>query len=81
MGKRTKNVAHALGGNHHEIMLLHRETDIDEVLQVNNVFVNVSKGEVAKTEDLTKAFGKIQVADIVKEVCTPICQLYRMKPC
>ncbi|CDO74788.1 hypothetical protein BN946_scf185001.g36 [Trametes cinnabarina] len=33
------------------------ETDLDDVLQIANVFVNVSKGEVAKSQDLQKAFG------------------------
>lgn len=41
---------------------------MDDVLQVSNVFVNVSKGEVAKTDDLQKAFGKTKVQEIVKEV-------------
>jgi ribosome maturation protein SDO1 len=30
--------------------------------------MNVSKGEVAKTNDLQKAFGKTNVQEIVKEV-------------
>jgi ribosome maturation protein SDO1 len=47
---------------------LYRETDIDDVVQVNNVFVNVGKGEVAKTEDLKKAFGKASTEAIVREV-------------
>ncbi|GBG28010.1 Ribosome maturation protein SBDS [Hondaea fermentalgiana] len=33
------------------------ETDIDEVLQIDRVFENVSKGIMAKTKDLEKAFG------------------------
>lgn len=45
-----------------------RETNLDDVLQINNVFVNVSKGEVAKHGDLQKAFGKIELSDVVKEV-------------
>ena len=45
------------------------ETDLDDVLQINNVFTNVSKGEVAKHDDLRKAFGKMDTDDIVKEVC------------
>ena len=44
------------------------ETDIDDVLQIANVFVNVSKGEVAKSEDLTKSFGTTDTQTIVKEV-------------
>jgi len=45
------------------------ETDLDDVLQVNNVFTNVSKGEVAKHEDLRKAFGEMDTDNVVKEVC------------
>jgi len=44
------------------------ETDLDDVLQINNVFTNVSKGEVAKHDDLTKAFGEMDTDDIVKEI-------------
>jgi ribosome maturation protein SDO1 len=32
------------------------------------VFVNVSKGEVAKAKDLQKAFGTAEVNDVVKEI-------------
>ena len=45
------------------------ETNIDDVLQIANVFINVSKGEVAKSEDLKKAFNTTDVNAIVKEVC------------
>lgn len=45
-----------------------RESNIDDVLQISNIFVNVSKGEVAKANDLEKAFGKLSTNDIVKEV-------------
>ena len=42
---------------------------MDDVLQISNVFVNVSKGEVAKHADLQKAFGKgTDIDDVVKEV-------------
>jgi ribosome maturation protein SDO1 len=44
------------------------ESDIDDVLQISNIFVNVSKGEVAKTNDLQKAFNTTEIGDIVKEV-------------
>ncbi|KAF9056404.1 SBDS protein C-terminal domain-containing protein [Panaeolus papilionaceus] len=44
------------------------ETDLDDVMQINNVFINVSKGEVAKSGDLQKAFGKMETSDIVKEI-------------
>ena len=45
-----------------------RDTDLDNVLQISNVFTNVSKGEVAKTGDLQKAFNTKDVNDIIKEV-------------
>lgn len=48
--------------------MIPRETNLDDVLQISNVFVNVSKGEVAKVGDLEKAFGTTEVADVVKEV-------------
>jgi ribosome maturation protein Sdo1 len=44
------------------------ETSLDDVLQISNVFMNVSKGEVAKSNDLQKAFGTSTVDDVVKEV-------------
>jgi ribosome maturation protein SDO1 len=47
---------------------LRRETNLDDVLQISNVFMNVSKGEVAKHADLQKSFGTINVNEIVKEV-------------
>ncbi|KAI1281329.1 SBDS protein C-terminal domain-containing protein [Xylaria sp. FL0933] len=34
------------------------ETDLDEVLQIPNVFLNVSKGQTAPAAELAKAFGK-----------------------
>ncbi|KAK7468494.1 hypothetical protein VKT23_003000 [Stygiomarasmius scandens] len=44
------------------------ETSLDDVLQISNVFVNVSKGEVAKHQDLQKCFGTTDRDDIVKEI-------------
>ncbi|KAK7479969.1 hypothetical protein BaRGS_00028796 [Batillaria attramentaria] len=44
------------------------ETDIDEVLQTPAVFVNVSKGEFAKSEDLKKIFD----TDDQKAICLQI---------
>ncbi|XP_011506524.1 PREDICTED: ribosome maturation protein SBDS [Ceratosolen solmsi marchali] len=44
------------------------EKDIDEVLQTHTVFINVSKGQVAKKEDLIKAFGKDDQTEICKEI-------------
>src|SRR6202034_2950152 len=52
------------------------ETDLDDVLQIANVFVNVSKGEVAKTGDMQKAFGTADVKDIIKEVHTDFAIVY-----
>ncbi|KAI1785410.1 Shwachman-Bodian-diamond syndrome protein [Ganoderma leucocontextum] len=44
------------------------ETDIDDVLQIANVFVNVSKGELAKSNELKKAFNTTDTNSIVKEI-------------
>ncbi|CEJ94963.1 Putative Ribosome maturation protein sdo1 [[Torrubiella] hemipterigena] len=45
------------------------ETDLDNVLQIPNVFLNVSKGQTAPKEDLEKAFGKGKtVDDIILEL-------------
>lgn len=44
------------------------ETDLDEVVQIENVFLNVSKGQLAPHEDLAKAFGSTDVAVIVLEI-------------
>lgn len=46
----------------------YREKDLDEVLQTHSVFVNVSKGQVAKKDDLTKAFGTDDLTEICKQV-------------
>ncbi|KAG5671955.1 hypothetical protein PVAND_002121 [Polypedilum vanderplanki] len=44
------------------------EKDLSEVLQTETVFANVSKGQVAKKEDLIKAFGKDDQVEICKEI-------------
>lgn len=44
------------------------EKDIDEVLQSHTVFLNVSKGQVAKNDDLVKAFQKSDQTEICKEI-------------
>jgi len=44
------------------------EKDLSEVLQTEAVFTNVSKGQVAKKEDLIKAFGKDDTTEICKEI-------------
>jgi len=45
-----------------------REKDLDETLQISNVFVNVSKGEVAKSNDLKKSFGTDDRNAVAREV-------------
>ncbi|SCV99586.1 LAFE_0A06458g1_1 [Lachancea fermentati] len=44
------------------------ETDLDEVLQIHQVFLNVSKGQVASKDDLVKCFGSADVDLIIKEI-------------
>merc|ERR1712029_863411 len=44
------------------------EKDLDEVLQSHTVFLNVSKGQVAKKEDLIKAYGTDNATEICKEI-------------
>lgn len=45
------------------------ETDLDNVLQTPNVFLSVSKGQTAPTQELAKAFGpKTSVDDIIQEI-------------
>jgi len=45
------------------------ETDLDNVLQIQSVFLNVSKGQTAPTADLAKAFGpKTEYNDIILEI-------------
>lgn len=41
-----------------------QETDINEVLQIDKVFTNVSKGEFAKKSDL-KVFGDMEEEQII----------------
>ncbi|KAI5928409.1 UPF0023 family protein [Camillea tinctor] len=45
------------------------ETDLDEVLQIPNVFLNVSKGQTAPSAELAKAFGKERsLDDVILEI-------------
>jgi len=44
------------------------EKNIDEVLQTHSVFTNVSKGAVAKREDLVQAFGIDDITEICKQI-------------
>jgi len=46
------------------------EKDIDEVLQSHTVFLNVSKGQVAKKEDLMKSYETADTTKICKEILT-----------
>jgi len=46
------------------------EKDIDEVVQTQQVFMNVSKGELAKKEDLLKAFGSDDMEKVVLQILT-----------
>lgn len=50
------------------IFLKYSEKDLDEVLQTNTVFVNVSKGQVAKKDDLSVAFGTEDLTEICKQI-------------
>ncbi|ODV82520.1 hypothetical protein CANARDRAFT_30775 [[Candida] arabinofermentans NRRL YB-2248] len=44
------------------------EKDLDEVLQIPQVFTNVSKGAIASNEDLMKSFGTLDIDSIVLEI-------------
>lgn len=45
------------------------ETDLDNVLQIPSVFLSVSKGQTASTQDLAKAFGpKTTIDEIITEI-------------
>jgi len=46
-----------------------REKDLSEILQIEQVFSNVSKGAVAKKEDWEKAFNTTELSKVVEEVC------------
>jgi ribosome maturation protein SDO1 len=41
---------------------------LNEVLQTQRVFINVSKGEFAKKGDLVKAFGDVDEREVIEEV-------------
>lgn len=44
------------------------EKDLDEVLQIPQVFTNVLKGQVANNEDLKESFGTIDQDEIIQEI-------------
>jgi len=48
--------------------LLHSEKDLGEVMQIDNVFFNVSKGQVANKEELLKSFKTEDLNAIILEV-------------
>lgn len=50
------------------VHLTHSETDLSEVLQIEQVFTNVPKGQVAKKEDWQKAFNTDDVNKVIEEV-------------
>lgn len=47
---------------------MHREKDLDEVIQIPQVFLNVSKGQVAPNDDLQKSFGSTDIDNIILEI-------------
>jgi len=46
------------------------ETSIDAVLQIEEIFLNVSKGDVAKSDTLEKAFGTSDKNEVIKTILT-----------
>jgi len=44
------------------------ETDLDEVVQIDTIFTNVSKGEAAKKTDLQKYFGTSDTREVCKRI-------------
>ena len=44
------------------------ETDLDNVLQIPNVFFNVPKGQICSKDELEQAFGKKSLDDIILEI-------------
>lgn len=44
------------------------EKDLDEVLQIPQVFTNVSKGQIANNDDLKACFGSTNVDEIILEI-------------
>ncbi|GAA99879.1 uncharacterized protein L969DRAFT_95297 [Mixia osmundae IAM 14324] len=44
------------------------ETDLSEVIQIEQIFANVSKGAVSPAQDLKKAFGTTDVQEILLQI-------------
>lgn len=61
----TSRLALALA---HTCCHIYSETDLDEVLQTDQVFTNVSKGALAPKAELTKAFGNKPQSEIILEI-------------
>jgi ribosome maturation protein Sdo1 len=68
----TRRGCHAfpnLFSNYHRVLsLCHSETDLGEELQIQNVFTNVSKGVVAKKDELKECFGTEDLQKVLLEV-------------
>ena len=43
---------------------------MSEILQIEQIFTNVSKGQVAKKEDWEKAYGTSEMTKVIEEVCS-----------
>ena len=54
--------------NNASLFFVTREKDLEEVLQTHTVFLNVSKGQVAKADDMQKGFGTTNMTDICLQV-------------
>lgn len=59
---QNKTIYFQISNNHFS------EKDLDEVLQIPQVFFNVSKGQVAPQEDLKQAFGTTDVDKVIMEI-------------
>jgi ribosome maturation protein SDO1 len=45
-----------------------RTSELDEVLQIHQIFINVSKGQLAKKDDLIECFGSDKIDEIIVQV-------------
>lgn len=48
--------------------ILYRTKDLDEILQIQSVFINVSKGQTAKSSELQECFGTTDMTKIILEI-------------
>ena len=58
------------------MLLYPREKNLEEVVQTETVFTNVSRGEVAKAVDLKKAFNTEDMTAICVQVYLKLMYLY-----